>query len=109
MRLVLPGESDAAEHLNAVLCRVDSGIQRHRGGHCCGDRKFVARLGSDRTIPGDGSGILYATQHFGADVFDRLERADGLSELFANLRVLHRSTQAPRRNSGSFGSPKYRR
>ncbi len=106
MRIVFPGDPDAAEHLNAVLRVRLRGVDARSRGHRHGDGQLsLVGLGhrSGRISRGHRS-LLGTQQHLGAHVLDGLETADRLAELLANLRVLGRGLQRPARQSGGFGS-----
>ena len=53
MRVVLPGEADAAEHLDAVLGRLDRGVERDRAGDRRGERVLVGIAGRLGGVPRD--------------------------------------------------------
>ena len=105
MRIVFPGDSDAAEHLNAVLRvrlrGVDARSRGHR--HCDGQLPLVGIAHRSRSVGRGHRGLLGAQQHLGAHVLDGLETADRLAELLAHLRVLRRGLQRPARQPGGFG------
>ncbi len=85
---MLPGEPDAAEHLDAVLGVVDGRVQgQGRGGR--GRQRMLVRclVGRAGRVPGHRRGALGAAQHPGAQVLDRLERADRPAELAADAGV----------------------
>ena len=103
VRVMFPGEADAAEHLDAVLGIVNRGIQAVRG--CRGRRErqlircIVNRPGR---VPGEHGRRLRAAEHGGAQVLDRLEGTNGAAELLADRRVLGRRTGAPVRDCGGL-------
>ena len=106
MRVVLEGEADAAEHLDAVLGDGHGAIEGDGRSDVGGivrlvDRKVCSQGGSD--VPGHGGHRLGGLQHPGAQVLDRLERADGGAELLAHLGMVHRGVEAPLRQAGRFG------
>jgi hypothetical protein len=49
--------------------------------------RAVGRVLARGGVPGDGDGLLAAAEHVGAEVLDRLERADRAAELLADRRV----------------------
>ena len=76
-----------------------------RHGDVGGERPLlvVAAPATPRDVPrgrGDGLGGL---EHLGAQVLDRLEGADLLAELLADLGVVDRRRQAPARDPGGLG------
>src|SRR5215813_1041642 len=90
MEVVLPGEADAAVHLDGVPRDVARRLAHvglaDRGGH-----GGVLRAGIERPrrVVDGGMRLLGGHEHVGAAVTDRLERANRLSELFTDLRVVH--------------------
>ena len=102
---MLPGDADAAEHLDAVL-GVGLGHVDARGGRDSrGDRqlRIVGTVGGMCGIARGDRDLLGAQQHLRAHVLDRLEAADRLAELLANLRVFGGGLQCPARQPGGLG------
>ena len=105
VRVVLPGDADAAEHLDAVLGvglgQLDACGRRDGGG----DRqlRIVGSVGGAGGVACGHCDLLGAQQHLGAHVLDRLEAADRLAELLANLRVFGGGLQRPARQPGGLG------
>ncbi len=103
--VVLPGDADAAEHLDAVL-GVGLGHFDARGGRDGGGDRQLRIVGAVGGVGGVACGhrdLLGAQQHLGAHVLDRLEAADRLAELLANLRVFGGGLQCPPRQPGGLG------
>ena len=105
VRVVLPGDADAAEHLNAVL---DVGLGRldpdARGdGRGNGQLAVIVVAGGAGGIGGGHRHLLGAAQHLGAQVLDRLEAADRLAELLAHLGIGDGGIQRPTGDSRRFG------
>ena len=102
---MLPGDADAAEHLDAVA-GIDLGRLDADGG-CDRDRDRQLRLvgvGDRAGGVGGGDGdLLGAQQHLGAHVLDRLEAADRLAELLAHLGVVGRRVEHPAGQPGGLG------
>ena len=111
MGVVLPGDTDAAEHLDAVLGvglrGLDAGGRGDRGGD--GKLRICVPGGGLSGISRGHRDLLGAQQHLGAHVLDRLEAADRLAELFAHLRVLDGRVQCPPGQSGGLGGQHRRR
>ena len=102
--VVFPGEADAAEDLDAVLGVVHRVVQRQRGGGRGGERVLVGCVvGGAGGVPGQGGGTLGPAGHGGAEVLDRLERADRAAELAADPGVAGRRGAAPGGHPGGFG------
>ena len=87
VRVVLPGEADAAVELNVALGVEDLGTDRVGGGHRRGEPGAVQVVGASG-VPCRGRGLLRVDQHVRRVVLDRLEGADGAAELLAHLGVL---------------------
>ena len=101
---MFPGEADAAEDLDAVLGVVHRVVQRERGGGRGGERVLVGRLvGGAGGVPGQGGGAFGPAGHGGAQVLDRLERADRAAELAADPGVPGRGLAAPGGDACGFG------
>ena len=101
---MLPGEADAAQHLDAVLGVVDRVVQRQRGGGRGRQRMPGGRLvGGAGGVPGQGGGAFGPADHGGAQVLDRLKRADRAAELPAGAGIVGGRAAAPGRHPGRFG------
>ena len=101
MGVVLPGEADPAEHLDAVLGVIHRVVQGHRRRGRRGQRVLVRRLvRGPRRVPGQRGGPVGPAEHPGAQVLDRLERADGPAELVPGPGVLGRGVAAPAGHRG---------
>ena len=103
MRIVLPGEADAAEHLDAVLGGVDGRVEVEGGGGRSDHRQLGRRV-RDRAgrIPGEHGRGLCTTEQAGAQVLDGLERADRAAELLPDRGVLRRRPGAPACDGGGL-------
>src|SRR3954452_5387766 len=79
---VLPGEADAAVHLDVLRGAVQERVSAPRFGQRRGQRQLGARAanGDAACIGGGGPGRLDGQQHVGTLVLDRLEAADGAPE-----------------------------
>ncbi len=108
--VVLPGEADAAVHLDAVLRAVQHRLGRQRGGDGCGEFEsrfcicvlavLVDRAGG---VPHRRGRPLGVGDHLGALVLDGLELADRPAELLADLRVGGRGVGGPARDADALG------
>lgn len=102
--VVLPGEADTAEDLDAVLGAAVGGVQsraRGEGGdQCAGLRGLVRRAGG---VPHQRAGLLDAYEHVGAEVFDALELSDGAAELLTDLGVRDGGVQRPGGGAACLG------
>ena len=89
MGVVLPGEADAAVHLDVELgAQVGRRHgQRRRHGRGVGELVAAVRGGPGRVPHGRGR-QLGGHEHVGAVVLDRLEHGDRAAELLAHLGVL---------------------
>ena len=86
--VVLPGEADAAVHLDVELGALVGCRQRERRRHGRGERQLRASfLCGTGGVPYQNRGELGGHQHVGAVVLDGLERGDGPTELHAHLGV----------------------
>ena len=92
---MLPGEADAAHHLDhrarhpvVGLRRIGLRQARHR------DQVVAAAVGSPRCIHHRRPRRLHLHQHVGTLVGDRLEGADRPTELHPHLRILHADIHA---------------
>ena len=95
VRVVLPGDADAAQHLNAVLGVALRGVDPGGGCDRRGDGQLPGIGRRDRRIGGRHSDLLGPQQHLGAHVLDGLEAADRLAELLPHLGVLGGGVQRP--------------
>ena len=110
--VMLPGEADTTEDLDAVLGIVDRVLHGDGAGGSSGDGElatvflgvFTLQIGrsSTRGIPSSGGGELAALQHVRAQVLDRLERPDGPAELLTHLRVRGGRLLGPARDAGAL-------
>ena len=107
--IVLPGEPDPAEHLDAVLGRVEERLDRERGRGRCGERAGIVVSDGAGGIPHRGARELGAGQHVGAAVLRALELADRSAELAAIGRVLRGGVDTPLRRADRVGSEHDRR
>ncbi len=106
VRVVLPGDADAAEHLDAVL---GVGLRgRHPRGD--GNRRRDGQLPilgvggrGLRSIGRGDRGLLGTQQHLGAQMLDGLETADRLAELLTHLGVFGGGVQGPAGHTGGLG------
>ena len=113
--VVLPGEADAAVHLDAVLGAVlrGGGCQRRgdRGGEL---ESAVFRTGFAVLVDGAGGvphrrgGPLGVGDHLGALVLDGLELADRPAELLADLGVRRGGVGGPARDADGLGGQQRR-
>ena len=104
MGVVLPGDADAAEHLDAVLRVGLGGVDRLRGGDRRGDGQLIGITADGRRrVGGRHRDPPGAQQHLGTKVLDRLEAADRFAELFADLGVPGGGLQCPSGDTGRFG------
>src|SRR6266540_4350643 len=91
---VLPGEADAAVHLDRAFARVDRGVA---AVGLCSRARDVDLLVSLGDAPGspvrERAGELHLDVRIRKLVRDRLVGADGLAELLARLRVLDRELE----------------
>ena len=107
---MLPGEADAAEHLDAVLGVVHRVVQRQRGGRGGGQRMLGGCLiDGAGGVPGQGGSAFGPAGHGGAQVLDRLELTDRAAELVTGLRVVGGRAAAPGGYAGGFGRVQGRR
>ena len=93
VRVVFPGEPDAAVQLNIVL-RVEDLCADGMGCGDSGGKPGAVQVVGAGGVPGGRGGLLRVDEHVGGVVLDRLEGADGPAELLADLGVLHRHLQA---------------
>lgn len=93
---MLPGESDAAVDLDAVLCALHRGVGNDDGGDVRGEVGGVVTVVEGRGgIPQHRARLLQRDAHVGALVLDALELADRTPELHPRLRVLGCGGHAP--------------
>ena len=105
VRVVLPGDPDSAEHLNAVLDVGLRGLDPDARGDSRGNGQLavIAVSCGAGSIGGGHRHLLGAAQHLGAQVLDRLEAADRLAELLTHLGVGDGGIQRPSGDSRRFG------
>ena len=111
VRVVLPGEADAAEDLDALLGAVRGAPRAPtapamRALRCAG--AVGRRLGAlfaprRRRVPGHRGALLDRHQHVGQRVLDRLELPDGPAELDPHLGVLRGRLEAPAGDPRALG------
>ncbi len=112
---MLPGETDAAVHLDAIL----RAVLRGGGCQCRGDRGsefesdflrtgFAVLVDRAGGVPYRGSGSLGVRDHLGALVLDGLELADGPAELLADLGVCGGGVGTPARDADGLGGQQRR-
>ena len=115
VRVVFPGDTDAAEDLNAIFGVGLGGLDSRTGGDRRRDRQLgVGGVGGDDRrgrcrVGGRYRDLLGAQKHLRTHVLDGLKAADRLAELLANLGVFGSRLQSPPRNSGGLGSHQGRR
>ena len=106
MGVVLPGEADAAEHLDRRPGRSSTAASSaDRAGDRGGDRELlgvvVVRRGG---VPGDRGRGLGRLEHLGAQVLDRLEGADRCGRTARGpWRTPRRCRSAPAGDAGRLG------
>ena len=104
VRVVLPGEADAAVDLDVLGRAVEVRLGTERLGEARGDRQFVVTfLGRPGGVVRGRLRRLDVQEHVGALVLDRLERSDRPTELHAVLRVLDRVVEDALRATDLFG------
>ena len=105
MRVVLPGDADTAENLDAVLDIGLRGVDTDAGGDGRSDRQLPAIRFRRRACSIDcgDRGLLGTAQHLGAQVLDRLEAADRLAELLTHFGVGDGGVQSPSTHAGRLG------
>ncbi|MDT5281834.1 MAG: hypothetical protein QOJ20_3029, partial [Mycobacterium sp.] len=101
VRIMFPCEAGRPENLNTVFGVVHRGIKRDgtRGG--LGERAVVGI--NRRGVPREHAGLFSTTQHFGAEVLNRLEAADLVAELLAQIGLRRRNVMAPARDARAHG------
>src|SRR5262249_8228552 len=101
---VLPGEADAAVHLDRALARSDRGLGRERLGRGGGDRRALVLLGAAPRRPVDERTCeLDVGVRLRERMGDGLVRADRLAELRAGLRVLDTEVECALRDAQRLG------
>ena len=91
VRVVLPGEADAAVHLLAEVHAQVGRRKRERGGVGGGEAEVVGAFAFgllDRGVPHERGRQLGRDGHVGAVVLDALVHRDDATELHAHLGVL---------------------
>ncbi len=102
--VVLEGEPDPAEDLDAGLRRRDGAVEADRLRHVDGEGPLlVALIRGRRGVPCRRRHRLGRLEHLRAEVLHGLERSDRPPELLADLRVLHGGLQTPPRHAGGLG------
>ncbi len=107
VRVVLPGEPDATEDLDALLGAVRGRVERHRAGDAGAEHPLAVMRGVGLApgrcrVPGHRGTLLDGHQHVGQRVLDGLELADGPAELHAHLGVVGRRLEAPAGQPGAL-------
>ncbi len=112
MGVVLPGDADAAEHLDAVLgvglAALDAGRPQATAAAMENCVVVAGATAARATSAAATDDLLRAQQHLGAHVLDRLEAADGLAELLAHLGVVIRRLQRPPRQPAASAARRRR-
>ena len=100
--VVLPGEADAAVHLDAVLGAALRGDRRKRRGNRRGELEsavfrvaFAGLVDGAGGVPHRRGGPLGVGDHLGTLVLDGLELSDRPAELLADLGVCRRGIGGP--------------
>ena len=102
--VVLPGEPDAAVHLNVQLRVADAGGEGQRGGGRRDEPELLAALlRRAGGVPHTRHRGLRGHQHVGAVVLDGLEGRDGAAELLTHLGVIDGDLDAVRRTADGLG------
>ena len=104
MRVVLPGEADAAVHLNVEfgIAGVSRKCQRRSHSGDEAELLFVLCFRA-RGIPYRGGRRLHGDEHVRAMVLHRLESGDGAAELLAHLGVVDGGVDAVGRSAHRLG------
>ena len=101
---MLPGETNAAMHLDVELCAEVRGRHRERRCHRRGEGQLVVvGLGGTRRVPHRRRCQLSGHEHVGAVMLDRLVGRDRTAELQSNLGVLARQLCAFTSDACGFG------
>ena len=103
MGIVLPGEADAAVHLNVEVGAEVRRGHRERRGHGNGEGELVGAGSGARGIPHGSSGKFRGDEHVRAVVLDGLEGGDRAPELDPLLRVLGGHVGGLAGNAGGLG------
>ncbi len=101
---MLPGEAHPSEDLDAPLGALHVGVE-HKGPGQDGRQPGLgglARIGGVGRVPGQSGDLLDGDEHVGQPVLDRLELADGPSELAAVAGVLGAHLETPPRPTGAL-------
>ena len=113
--VVLPGEADAAVHLDAVLGAVLRGGGRQRRGDRGGELEsavfrtvFACLVDGAGGVPHRRGGPLGVGDHLGALVLDGLELPDRPAELLADLGVRRGGVGGPARDADRLGGQQRR-
>jgi len=102
--VVLEGEADPAEHLDARLGDLHRAVEADGRRDVRGEPGLVGIvLERHHGVPRGCRHRLAGLEHLGAQVLDRLEGADPLAELLTHLRVVDGGVQAPARDTGRLG------
>ena len=111
VQVVLPGESDAAVHLERGACdRAGRGFRIGDGRRRGARPRLVGRtVQRQRGRPECSPTGLHAESHVRTVMFDGLERTDRGAELFALHRIGHRHLQQACRAAQSVERPVYRK
>ena len=105
MDVVLPGEADPSQQLQALLGAEGVPVEGEGGGGRRGQAGVVRRPGADGhgRVPGHGGHLLDPDGHVGQPVLDRLELPDGPTELDPDLGVFGGRLEAPAGAAGMLG------
>ena len=104
MRVVLPGESDPAVHLNVQFRVARVGRKRQCRSRSRRQPELLLVLGRGAGgVPHRSDARLAGHQHVRAVVLDRLERGDGPAKLLAHLGVLDGGVDAVRSSPDRLG------
>jgi hypothetical protein len=106
VRIVLPGEADAAEYLDALLGAVRGRLERDGARDARAEivvRGAAVLAPGRRRVPGHRGALLDRDQHVGERMLDGLELADGPAELDPHLGVLRRRLETPAGDPRALG------
>ena len=110
VRVVLPGEPDATEHLDQALGDVNRGLRgdrrRDRHRERPGVRVEVGIIQRRRGVPRRRASQFEVAQHVRAAMLHCLEAADRMTELLAHLGVVDRRLDAPSGRPRCLGGQK---